>query len=64
MSKALNDLHKLWSQIVLKLADIEDATGTSASSHSAAHPIDRRAENVRNDELGLCAPSECPHNSA
>jgi hypothetical protein len=27
MSKALNDLHKLWSNIVLKLADIEDANG-------------------------------------
>jgi hypothetical protein len=37
VSKALNDLHKLWSQIVLQLADIEDATVTSAPSHSPAH---------------------------
>jgi hypothetical protein len=62
MSKALNDLHKLWSKIVLQLADIEDATVTSASSHPpahcnseqiAAHPIDRRVGNGRNDEPGL-----------
>jgi len=55
MSKALNDLYKLWSKTVLKLADIEDATVTSASSHSpahcnpeqiAAHPIDRRVRDV------------------
>ena|ERR1700692_3168683 len=36
VSKALNDLHKLWSQIVLQLADIEDATVTSARSISPA----------------------------
>ena len=36
VSKALNDLHKLWSQIVLQLADIEDAMVTSAPSHSPA----------------------------
>ncbi len=34
VSKALAELHKLWSQIVLKLADIEDATVTSVSSYS------------------------------
>jgi hypothetical protein len=37
VSKALAELHKLWSQIVVKLADIEEATETNASSHSPAH---------------------------
>ena len=68
MSTALDDLHKLWSQIVLKLADIEDATVASASSHLpeqiAARSIDRRIGHVCNDEPGLGAPSECPPNSA
>jgi hypothetical protein len=31
--RALNDLYKLWSTTVLKVAVIEDATVTSASSH-------------------------------
>jgi len=39
ISKALKDLHKLWSQIVLQLADIEDAT--VMSTQIALHPIDR-----------------------
>jgi hypothetical protein len=50
ISKALKDLHKLWSQIVLQLADIEDATVTSAQI--ALHPIDRRVGNARDDEPG------------
>jgi len=62
ISKALKDLHKLWSQIVLQLADIEDATVTSAQI--ALHPIDRRVGNARDDEPRLCAPWECPPNSA
>ena len=56
ISKALKDLHKLWSKIVLQLADIEDATVTS--TQIALHPIDRRVGNARDDELGLCAPWE------
>jgi hypothetical protein len=35
ISKALNDLYTLWSTTALKLADIEDAPVTSASSPSA-----------------------------
>ena len=31
ISKALNDLHKLWSTTVLKVADIEDATATKTA---------------------------------
>jgi hypothetical protein len=53
ISKALKDLHKLWSQIVLQLADIEDATVTS--TQIALHPIDRRVGNARDDELVVCA---------
>jgi len=34
ISKALNELYKLWSTTVLKIADIEEATVTSASSYS------------------------------
>jgi hypothetical protein len=72
ISKALKDLHKLWSQIVLQLADIEDPTVTSASSHSAAHrnheqiaapAIDHQGGNG-DDEPGSCVPWECPPNSA
>jgi hypothetical protein len=37
ISKALKDFHKLWSQIVLQLADIEDATVTS--TQVALHPM-------------------------
>jgi hypothetical protein len=36
ISKAFNDLYTLWSTTALKLADIEDAPVTSASSQSAA----------------------------
>ncbi|MCU1248989.1 MAG: hypothetical protein JWQ49_2018 [Edaphobacter sp.] len=73
MSTALNALARLWSNIVLKIADIEDATVASASSHlppdcnpeqTPALPEDRRVGNVGNDEPGLCAPSECAPNSA
>jgi hypothetical protein len=39
ISKALNDLYILWSKMVLKLADIEDAAVTSASSHSNPEQI-------------------------
>ena len=61
ISKAFKVLHKLWSQIVLQLADIEDATVTSASSHSPENcnpeqiaAFDgRRVGNVSNDEPGL-----------
>jgi hypothetical protein len=68
MSMALNELHKLRSQIVLKLADIEDATVPSASGHLpeqiATPPIDHRGGNPRDDEHGSCMPWECPPNSA
>ena len=73
ISKALKDLHKLWSQIVLHLADIEEATGTSASSHSAAHrhheqiaapAIDHPGGNARDNEPGSCVPWERSPNSA
>ena len=30
ISKALNELHKLWSIILLKVADLKDATATSS----------------------------------
>jgi hypothetical protein len=50
------------AQIVLQLADIEDATVTSAQI--ALHPVDRRVGNARDDEPTLCAPWECPPNSA
>jgi hypothetical protein len=62
MSTALNDLSTLWSNIALKIADIEDATVTSASSHLPAQcnpeqisspPPDRQLENVRSYEPGL-----------
>ena len=62
MSTALNDLSTLWSNIALKIADIEDATVTNASSHSpencnpeqiARLPLDRPVGDVRNDEPEL-----------
>ena len=36
ISKALNDLYTLWSTTVLKLADMEEESLTSASTPSAA----------------------------
>jgi hypothetical protein len=69
MSTALSALAKLWTNIVLKLADIEDATETSASRQLAAHcnpeqnpviPIDDRTGNFPNNEPGWRAPSDGP----
>jgi hypothetical protein len=61
VSTALNVVSKLWRDIVLKLADIEDATVTNASSHSpencnpeqiARLPLDRPVGDVRNSAGG------------
>jgi hypothetical protein len=62
LSTALNVVSKLWRDIVLKLADLEDATVTNASSHSpencnpeqiARLPLDRSVGDGRNDEPEL-----------
>lgn len=70
MSTALNVVSKLWRNIVLKLADIEDATVTNASSHSpencnpeqiARFPVDRQLETAATMSLDC---KVCPPNSA
>jgi hypothetical protein len=73
VSMALNVVSKLWSRVVLKLTDIEDATVTSACSHLPANcnpeqsprlPVDRQVGNVHNGDPIRYAPSETPPNSA